>query len=163
MSLYEGLLEAAYALEKQAAGRVPVRERLLAGARAQYAHHTVVRYDWHVRTASRWMSALAFAPLAPRGLPLESRLDHARRRPGARAPARCPSHRYRIVGTPRRHCNARARCRALPQSAIPRTTSPLVTHLILNWQNEPRAEMGEPTSALRLRRSLYGNKRQGGG
>ena len=25
---------------------------------------TVVRYDWHVRTASRWMSALALAPLA---------------------------------------------------------------------------------------------------
>ncbi|TDG07109.1 polyketide cyclase [Paraburkholderia guartelaensis] len=25
---------------------------------------TVVRYDWHVRTASAWMSALAFAPLA---------------------------------------------------------------------------------------------------
>jgi hypothetical protein len=33
-ALYEGLLEAAYALEAQAAGRVPVRERLLAGALA---------------------------------------------------------------------------------------------------------------------------------
>jgi hypothetical protein len=30
--IYEGLLEAAYALEEQAAGRVPVRERLVAGA-----------------------------------------------------------------------------------------------------------------------------------
>ncbi len=55
MSAYEGLLEAAYALEEQAAGRVPVRGRLLAcwRARARYAHHAVVRYDWHVRTASR--------------------------------------------------------------------------------------------------------------
>lgn len=25
---------------------------------------TTVRYDWHVRTASAWMSAVAFAPLA---------------------------------------------------------------------------------------------------
>jgi Polyketide cyclase / dehydrase and lipid transport len=26
--------------------------------------HTVVRYDWHVRTASAWMNAVALAPLA---------------------------------------------------------------------------------------------------